>query len=107
MSCRLGSVTARTLDKGRDATATCRHSRRTRAAGGYYAPIKNLRIAVGGIRHETNTFSTLHTTLDDFTIERGAEIDVGGEEGVEVVGTLQASAFPHGVVARETYETLK
>ena len=90
-----------------DATATCRSSRRGNGSAGYYARIKSIRIAVGGIRHETNTFSTLQTTLEDFTIERGAAIDVGGAEGVEVVGTLQASAFPHGVVSRKTYETLK
>jgi microcystin degradation protein MlrC len=84
----------------------CRAERN--APAGYYAPInRTIRIAVGGIRHETNTFSTLRTTLDDFTVERGAAIDVGGAEDVDVVGTLQASAFPHGVVERRTYETLK
>src|SRR6266849_5379591 len=71
------------------------------------------RIAVGGIGHETNTFSTLRTGLDDFFIRRGEEI-VQGEfwdryraDGVEFAPTLMAGASPHGLVRREAYLSLK
>ncbi|HEU5315191.1 MAG TPA: M81 family metallopeptidase [Chloroflexota bacterium] len=64
------------------------------------------RIAVGGIRHETNTFSTLRTRLEDFAVDRGDAVGITCE-GAEVVGTLFANAFPHGVVERRGYETLK
>jgi microcystin degradation protein MlrC len=66
-----------------------------------------MRIAVGGIRHETNTFSTLRTCLDDFRVARGVEIAVDGADGAEVVGTLVASAYPHGRVRRDAYDALK
>ena len=72
-----------------------------------------MRIAVGGISHETNTFSTLRTGLDDFFIRRGEEI-VQGEfwdryraEGVQFVPTLMAGASPHGLVRRDAYLQLK
>jgi microcystin degradation protein MlrC len=72
-----------------------------------------MRIAVGGIGHETNTFSTLRTGLDDFTIRRGDEIANGAfwdryrEAGVEWVPTLAAKARPHGPVEQGTYLQLK
>jgi microcystin degradation protein MlrC len=72
-----------------------------------------MRIAVGGIGHETNTFSTLKTTLDDFHVRRGEEVvqgtfwDAVRAQGVEPVPTLQAGASPHGPVERDTYLSLK
>ena len=66
-----------------------------------------MRVAVGGIRHETNTFSTLRTALADFRVERGDEIRPPGADGLDVVGTLVAGASPHGLVERAAYETLK
>jgi microcystin degradation protein MlrC len=72
-----------------------------------------MRIALGGISHETNTFSTLRTGLDDFYTRRGEEI-VQGEfwdryraEGVEFAPTLTAGASPHGLVRRDAYLQLK
>jgi len=80
-----------------------------------------MRIVVGGISHETNTFSTLKTGLDDFYVRRGEEIipvehpdKVGGEfwsaylkEGIEFVPTLTAGASPHGLVEKSAYIKLK
>ena len=72
-----------------------------------------MRIIVGGISHETNTFSTLKTGLDDFYIRHGEEI-IQGElwsnylrEGIEFVPTLTAGASPHGLVEKTTYIKLK
>ncbi|MEM2027694.1 MAG: M81 family metallopeptidase [Candidatus Bathyarchaeia archaeon] len=70
-----------------------------------------MRILVGGIRHETNTFSTLHTDIEDFQVKRGSEIL--SEEpwrdfrGIEWAPTLLAYAFPHGLVSRRAYLSLK
>jgi microcystin degradation protein MlrC len=72
-----------------------------------------VRIAVGGIGHETNTFSTLRTSLSDFRISRGDEIVEGPfwdhyrEQGIEWAPTLSASAPPHGLVKKGAYLQLK
>ena len=75
-----------------------------------------MKIAVGGIAHETNTFSTLPTTLQDFTILRGRALLSGGQsepfwssvinEGHEVCPLLRAYATPSGKVAKAAFETL-
>ena len=72
-----------------------------------------MRIAVGGIRHETNTFSPLRTGADDFVVWREAEImrdplwqSVLSPDSV-LVPTLMAEAAPHGLVQRATYQHLK
>lgn len=71
-----------------------------------------MRIAIGGIRHESNTFSTLTTSLDDFTIERGDAIlanpaFAAPASDVKLVPVLSARAAPHGVVERAAYEALR
>ncbi len=72
-----------------------------------------MRIAVGGIRHETNTFSPLYTTYDDFFIARGPDVTGDGlvelarREGAELVLTLVASAYPGGLVRADAYRRLK
>ncbi|HID55469.1 TPA: M81 family peptidase [Candidatus Poribacteria bacterium] len=70
-----------------------------------------MRCAICGIRHETNTFSTLRTELENFRIQRGEEILQDGFfksfKEVEWVPTLLASASPHGLVSREAYLKLK
>lgn len=77
---------------------------------------KKLRILTCGIRHESNTFSTIPTTLDNFTVQRGEEILTAAEhqwvtylhhEGVEIIPTLHAYAWPGGVVEKAAYDTLK
>ncbi|MFW6074294.1 MAG: M81 family metallopeptidase, partial [Chloroflexota bacterium] len=80
------------------------------------------RLVIGGISHETNTFSPIRTTTDLFerrSLVRGPEmieqsrdvrsalggmITAAGERGWELIPTLFASATPSGLVARETYE---
>lgn len=70
-----------------------------------------MRILLGGIRHETNTFSTLHTCIEDFQVKRGSEIL--SEEPwldfreVDWAPTLLAYAFPHGLVEESAYLSLK
>ena len=88
------------------------------------AYVLNMRIAVGGIEHETNTYATDSmgvTGIDDFAISRGEQIFrhrgkrtmLGGllagadEAGHELVPTLWASAGPSGIVDRADYETLR
>ena len=82
------------------------------------------RIAVGGILHESNTFSQELTGLDDFgagMIRRGGEIEeefahsaheVGGyiegarKFGLELVPTIVANATPAGPVTDEALDSL-
>lgn len=70
-----------------------------------------MRLAVGGIAHETNTFSPLRTGLAEFVVARGADVlergIVAPVAGVEWVPTLCAWATPHGLVLREAYEALR
>lgn len=74
-----------------------------------------LRILTCGIRHESNTFSTIVTASENFTVLRGGEILAGDapwvrflrDEGVEIVPTLQAYAWPGGIVTAEAYETFR
>ena len=79
------------------------------------------RIAVGGLWHETNTFATPPTTMEDFQVLRGDEIPhqlrgtrtpIGGilnwasAAEVAVVPTVFAWALPSGIVGSDVYETL-
>ena len=84
-----------------------------------------LRVAVGGVAHETNTFSPAPTTLEDFRRRsylagdaiarraRGARHVLGGivdaaeAQGVALAPTLYAAAIPGGVVAGETWDHLR
>ncbi|MGH9174793.1 MAG: M81 family metallopeptidase, partial [Vicinamibacterales bacterium] len=73
-----------------------------------------MRVAIGGIAHESSTFATVPTTLDDF-VQRGYHEDAalieelsGTKSGIggfidaarvmdfEVVPTIMASAQPAG-----------
>ncbi len=85
-----------------------------------------MRIAIGGISHETSTFVKTPTTLKDFEsgfglfrgqqiIDRftGANICAGGfiegakKHGFEIVPLLWTFAYPSGLIVREDYELLK
>lgn len=83
-----------------------------------------MRIAIGGISHETNTFAdavTGTTGLDRFIVRRGDEIlgargsatFVAGflaacdEIGAEPLPTLWALAYPSGTITADAYATLK
>jgi microcystin degradation protein MlrC len=83
-----------------------------------------MRIAVGGISHETNTFSTIRTDLalferrgvhsteallPAFTGTRtilGGFIDAARSEGFEAVPTMLAEAAPSGTVTADAFERL-
>lgn len=85
-----------------------------------------MRIAIGGISHETSTFAHTRTTVADFTdgfglyrgpeiIERfrGSNICAGGfldgaeKHGFEVVPLLWGFAYPSGLITAEAYAALK
>jgi len=84
-----------------------------------------VRIAIGAIMHESNTFSPTTTTVESFrktqhvtgddilTSHQGTGSEIGGilkvfaEEEVTVLPTLSAWAVPSGVVTGEAYEHLK
>ena len=85
-----------------------------------------MRIAMGGILHETSTFLPQPTTRADFeqgfglyrgeaiaSRFRGANMCIGGffdaaeAEGFEPAPLLWGFAYPSGVVARADYESLK
>jgi microcystin degradation protein MlrC len=80
-----------------------------------------MRVAVGGVWHETNTFVAGRTARQDFEVHEGAALlenfrgtktPIGGfldgarEAGLEIVPGLFASAVPSGTVERAAYEDL-
>lgn len=85
-----------------------------------------MRIAVGGISHETSTFAPTPTTLHDFetgfglfrgpaVVERfrgtnnctGGFIAAAEQHGFELAPLLWTFAYPGGLIPRADYETLK
>ena len=85
-----------------------------------------MRIATGGIVHETSTLVDTRTTIEDFEFDRGiirgdAILDhfrgtncctggfITGADtfGFELIGLLRASAFPGGLILRADYDALK
>lgn len=85
-----------------------------------------MRIATGGIIHETSTCVSTETTLADFehdrgiirgdeilTRFRGTNVPTGGfiaaadEYNFELVPLLRASAFPGGLIRRADYDAMK
>ncbi|MBW3543589.1 MAG: M81 family metallopeptidase [Planctomycetes bacterium] len=85
-----------------------------------------MRIAIGGILHETSTFVETRTTLDDFEYDRGiargrevierfrgTNVCTGGflesleRHGAQPVPLLRASAFPGGLIPAGDYAAMK
>ncbi len=82
-----------------------------------------LRIAVGGMQHETNTFTYLKTSLEDFSIAEGDSllaipeavegtslqgiIETLKENRVEIIPTLFAYTLPSGTIEKAAYNNLK
>lgn len=85
-----------------------------------------MRIAIGGISHETSSFAVKQTTLQDFEdgfgLFRGEEIfkrftganictggfiDGAKKHDFEAVPILWAFAYPSGLIVREAYDALK
>lgn len=90
-------------------------------------PIKrgHMKIAIGQVGHETNTFSKVQTTVESFKrfewdegeeiISRykgvrdylGGMLDRAEQLGIDVVPTFSALALPSGIITAETYEALR
>jgi microcystin degradation protein MlrC len=85
-----------------------------------------MRIAIGGISHETSTFAKTPTTVADFAdgfgLYRGAEIlerfrganictggfiDGAAQHGFEIAPLLWGFAYPSGLIAAADYAALK
>ena len=84
-----------------------------------------MRIGIGGIAHETNTFSPVPTNLESFErreyVERQAMIDVhtgvrsyiggliaeAGGRGADLVPIMYANAVPSGRIEKSALETLR
>ena len=81
----------------------------------------DVRIAIAGISHETNTYCREQTQLADFRIARGEKIlkfrdtetstggalDTCDELGFEVVPIMIAGTQPSGTIARDAYQSMK
>jgi len=69
-----------------------------------------MRIAIAGLLHETNTFSTLHTAYDDFRIARGEALIQSPSwqalkaGGAELFPLFVAHATPSGLVTRVCFQ---
>lgn len=84
-----------------------------------------MKIAIGQMSHETNTFSKVPTTEELFRkweweegekiIEihkdvkdyLGGMIERANQLNIEILPTFSAAALPSGVITKETYETIK
>lgn len=72
-----------------------------------------LRIAVGGISHETNSFSPVKTTYDDFRIIHGETVlaerltDFADRADIDFRPLFHAGTMPSGLVERAAYEQMK
>ena len=71
-----------------------------------------MRIAIGGLMHETCTFSTLPTRLSDFRREVGQDLLAGSfwqdllRQGHDLWPLFVAHALPGGKVTRQAFEAL-
>ncbi|MFB6135385.1 MAG: M81 family metallopeptidase [Halobacteriaceae archaeon] len=80
-----------------------------------------MRIAIGSMSHETNTFTDRRTGLDEFRTAAGEDLldgsarwgslgglaDVLEEAGVDVAPTYAARALPGGVVEPDAFRTVR
>ncbi len=79
------------------------------------------RVVIAGVKHETNTFSTVKTRLEDYNPRYGQEIidffsgtrtELGGfidslkENNIEIIPTLAAGATPSGPIIQKDFEYL-
>lgn len=84
-----------------------------------------MRIAIGQIAHETNTFCAASTAVEDFKAwewvhvdeivrrHRGVDDYLGGmlnageRLGITILPIFSAFAYPSGTITRATYEALR
>jgi len=69
-----------------------------------------MRIVVGSLQHETNTFSPVKASWEDFDYAEGKEMlnkiavtDLFLKEGAELIPTIYANAVPSGKLDKESY----
>jgi microcystin degradation protein MlrC len=75
-----------------------------------------MKIAIGSIMHESNSFNAEPTTLSDFTFREGdwatgnsevaGMMEEGSRQGLELIPAIYAAATPKGPVAPEAFEEL-
>lgn len=86
---------------------------------------ETMKIVIGQVLHETNTFSNVKTTKHQFDLWEwdhgeeiiqkhrgvkdylGAMIDRCEELGVEIIPTFSAFAYPTGTITKKTYEQIE
>lgn len=73
-----------------------------------------MKIVVGSIQHESNTFTPIRTEYKDFYILRGEEMlskisvtKILQEEGVDIIPTIYANSVPSGVVGYDSFIRLR
>mgnify|MGYP003795707049 CR=1 FL=1 len=73
-----------------------------------------MKIVVGSIQHESNTFTPIKARYGDFYILRGIEMlpkisatEIFREAGVDVIPTIYANSVPSGVVEYDSFIRLK
>ena len=80
-----------------------------------------MRVLIGAIGHESNTFTPFLTKREDFIVLFGSDIldrvwprsslagiiSTLGEHDIDLVPTVAAGAMPGGVVARSAYDEFK
>jgi microcystin degradation protein MlrC len=76
--------------------------------------MRNLKIIVGMLHTETDTFSSVKTRMEDFEVVKGEQVlnkiavtQLFREAGAEVVPTVYANALPGGTTEKETYLELR
>src|SRR5690625_3615005 len=69
-----------------------------------------MKIVVGCLYHETNTFNPFPTTINDFIIVEGKEVnnriastEVFKENDVNIIPSIYATALSSGILTKETY----
>lgn len=73
-----------------------------------------MKIIVGSIQHESNTFTPIKTRYEDFYILRGTEMlskiaatKIFHESGAEIIPTIYANSVPGGIVEYNSFVRLK
>lgn len=69
-----------------------------------------MKVIIGGIYHESNTFNPFPTTIENFVVEEGENMlgrvestEVFKSNGFEVIPSIYAATLSSGVVTEETY----
>ncbi|MDY0393452.1 M81 family metallopeptidase [Virgibacillus halophilus] len=72
-----------------------------------------MKIVTGCLYHETNTFNPFPTTVDDFVLVEGKEVEerlasteVFEKNGVEIIPSIYATALSSGIVKKRSIPAL-